>query len=813
MPNRQTQRLNRFIDESRYIDVYYSGRLLTDFFVGNIEIAEAYRFRLSDTVALKGLTVLGEDETFRNQTEGLFLPWLRAHNGHICCHIIHSSENGYQFCYASESEALNPTAAIESGLVQANTETADMQRVFGGKQSRGYIVNLGLKDAASYVAFLHTMEGKEFTLGFFSVPIQQESLTNEIANLNVMLLNLRSVVQNQQNYGRDTVYHVTAIIPAVEGACKTLERCIALLSGQPRYLFAYASSPNPETYKDLIHRLAGVSKPSEDNACTPKSLNYGQSDRQDEIVFLPNQSVLEKNYTSIWGNHFATVAAVDVIATWFAPPMSQQKGYSPIKLNQNEPNELPFANYQNPNSAASISLGMLDNGTAIGVPLHSLTKHTLIVGATGYGKTTTAIRLLQEAYRNGVPFVVIEAANKHYWQFVEQAPIRVYSAGADALPLKINPFIPENGTRIATHVQGLVEAFCSTFEQIDPIPQVVSEMVYRCYDKCGILLQEEASVGLNYPTIQDFFGTLQDVLTMYPDAETRNRITGAVNMRLTALRRGMIGTVIKGDENTSISEMYKTSTVIELDDVDGKDKQFIALILALKVNEFLRSQPLNMDKRPLKYLFVMEEAHHILSKPNENGTELHTDVGGHFAQMLAELSALGVGIITVDQRPDMLNRGAIANSAVKIIHRLQDGADVNVIREAMMLDELQTRMISHLREGQAIVSMPTEQGLFQVQIQRVRFANPKEKIWQMFVPYEETQSYDWQAALNQFKAADCSFQGLQQAINHIQLIWKGPMSRSYRMIAANNLCVRAELPVNNIRRLLFRLFQELQRGE
>ena len=49
------------------------------------------------------------------------------------------------------------------------------------------------------------------------------------------------------------------------------------------------------------------------------------------------------------------------------------------------------------------------------LPIQDLTKHTLIVGSTGSGKTMTTLFLLRELARTGVPFLVIEPVKTEYY--------------------------------------------------------------------------------------------------------------------------------------------------------------------------------------------------------------------------------------------------------------------------------------------------------------------------------------------------------------------------------------------------------------
>ena len=74
--------------------------------------------------------------------------------------------------------------------------------------------------------------------------------------------------------------------------------------------------------------------------------------------------------------------------------------------------------------------------------------------------------------------------------------------------------------------------------------------------------------------------------------------------------------------------------------------------------------------------------------------------------MLAEISAYGTGIVVVEQRPALIAPGAIANTGIKVIHTLQQGADIDTVLQGLALAQNANTIISRLRIGQAAVSFP-----------------------------------------------------------------------------------------------------------
>ena len=83
------------------------------------------------------------------------------------------------------------------------------------------------------------------------------------------------------------------------------------------------------------------------------------------------------------------------------------------------------------------------NFDKIGFNLNDLTKHMLIVGTPGSGKTTFSVGLLDQLWKNyKIPFLVIEPAKNEYRAMVDSIPdIQVFTPGKDFIsPYILNSF-------------------------------------------------------------------------------------------------------------------------------------------------------------------------------------------------------------------------------------------------------------------------------------------------------------------------------------------------------------------------------------
>src|SRR5690606_5962781 len=74
-----------------------------------------------------------------------------------------------------------------------------------------------------------------------------------------------------------------------------------------------------------------------------------------------------------------------------------------------------------------------------------------------------------------------------------------------------------------------------------------------------------------------------------------------------------------------------------------------------------------------------------------------------FTDMLAEMRAYGEGFIIADQIPSDLAPQIIKNTDVKIVHRLTAPDDRKVVAQSIDLNEEQTRHLTTLEPGVAVV--------------------------------------------------------------------------------------------------------------
>jgi hypothetical protein len=131
--------------------------------------------------------------------------------------------------------------------------------------------------------------------------------------------------------------------------------------------------------------------------------------------------------------------------------------------------------------------GILDRGVPTGnsvrLSRNDLTKHGLIVGITGSGKTNTCLGLLRQIWAGGtgLPFLVIESAKSEYRDLLSHPDfndLKVFTAADETVsPLRLNPFEAPDGILVRTHVDYVKSLFSAAFVLYPPMPYVLEQSV------------------------------------------------------------------------------------------------------------------------------------------------------------------------------------------------------------------------------------------------------------------------------------------------------------------------------------------------
>jgi hypothetical protein len=358
-----------------------------------------------------------------------------------------------------------------------------------------------------------------------------------------------------------------------------------------------------------------------------------------------------------------------------------------------------------------------DGNKRIKISSEELTKHTFITGSTGSGKSNTIYKLLSEVClkeESDTKFLVIEPAKGEYkevfggYEKIDgHKEVTVYGTNPYKVPklLQINPFSFPKGIHVLEHIDRLVEVFNACWPMYAAMPAILKEAIEKAYESVGWYLPESTSKG-EFPS----FSTVLDELPKAVDnsgywADTSANYKGALNARVHSLTNG-INKVIFGDD-IDPEELFNRNAIVDLSLVPSSDsKALIMGILVMKLQEFRTSEPKQPNSK-LRHITVLEEAHNLLRRTSDVQTQESSNLQGKSVEMLAntiaEMRTYGEGFIIADQSPGLLDMSVIRNTNTKIILRLPDESDRQLVGKAAGLNDNQIIELARIKTGVAAI--------------------------------------------------------------------------------------------------------------
>ena len=348
---------------------------------------------------------------------------------------------------------------------------------------------------------------------------------------------------------------------------------------------------------------------------------------------------------------------------------------------------------------------------------NDLTRHALVIGITGGGKTNTSKSLLSTLWNSEprIPFLVIESAKREYWEMRNLTGFEdliVFTLGAEAsatsVRYRINPFETVKGISLQTHIDNLLATFKAAFELYPPMPYILEEAVYEIYtDKGWDITENTNRYGFSeYPTLTDLDRKIDIVAERKGyHKEVESNVKAALHARLSSLMIGGKGAMLNTRKSVPISELLSRPVVLELEDIgDDETKSFVIGILLVQLYEYRKSQ-MTSGSRSLQHILMVEEAHRLLKNVPSSGEGSGTAAKAveFFCNLLAEIRTFGQGILIADQIPVKLAPDTIKNTNLKIVHRTVSGEDREAMGRAMNMTEEQINYLSSLRRGYAAV--------------------------------------------------------------------------------------------------------------
>lgn len=372
-----------------------------------------------------------------------------------------------------------------------------------------------------------------------------------------------------------------------------------------------------------------------------------------------------------------------------------------------------------------LHLGKDNNGYDVYFPLKLLSKHALLAGVPGSGKTYSMLHISSElAGKNNIPILILEPAKKEYRALAHNKNIpelTIFSPGSSgSFPLRINPFEFPRGLKLSEHITALNQVFEGAFDLTPPMPFLVSEAIEQVYRDHGWYPFEINDGEHTYPNIRELYEKIAELLDASDYApEIKSNLKSCPQVRIGSLITREMGNVFDVPKSTlSPEEWLKTKCVIELESLGPDAANFLTLLLLTIIRELLRQNP-NADKDKPRHVIFLEEAHNLIGPTTvanaENG-DAKVASTKYIVDMLAEVRALCEAIVIADQLPTGLAMQVTKNTSLKIGHRITAMDDRELLASTMSADGVQLERMAMFQPGHALCVYENVQKPFEIQI-------------------------------------------------------------------------------------------------
>jgi len=398
------------------------------------------------------------------------------------------------------------------------------------------------------------------------------------------------------------------------------------------------------------------------------------------------------------------VVTAEEASEFFRLPVGSDTVFAGLVVNEAGKTSRTYAD--NVVGGGDIAIGTLKSslhGDTIGISLRDLTKHMLIVGTPGSGKTTFSVSLLDRLWKDHqIPFLVIEPAKNEYRALVQSIPdLQVFTPGKNFIsPFVFNPFVPPKNVKLETYKSTLKTAFAAAVSMSTPLDKIFEEAVNNCYSDFRWLDTYTSDNKGQIFNIVDFIKCFAETFEAIGYTGDAQNIGRAGLVRLQSLVN-----LFDNYHSIPIEDLLTKPTVIELAAIEnGDQKALIISLLLLSILAYVNSNYLG--EGGLRNVILLEEAHVLLdadANKGEGEANPSAIAQGLVKRMLAEIRSYGVGIVIADQSPRKVTTDVVALTDIKLAFRLVEAQDKQILADSSNMNETQELRLAKLKPGEAFL--------------------------------------------------------------------------------------------------------------
>lgn len=458
-----------------------------------------------------------------------------------------------------------------------------------------------------------------------------------------------------------------------------------------------------------------VSVTEEKNYLTQNRIDNLSFDNEQSYFLLPwfiNQKLDEINSkNSIWSigvfskiRRFPYIVTEEEASEFFRLPVGDENVSAGLNVNESAKTAKTYTD--NIINGGDIEVGKLrssSKGDTIGFNLKDLAKHMLVVGTPGSGKTTFSVGMLDRLWKeHHVPFLVIEPAKNEYRALVQSIPdLQVFTPGKNFIsPFVYNPFVPPKNVKLETYKSTLKTAFAAGVSMTTPLDKIFEEAINNCYSDFRWLDTYTTDNKGKIFNITDFIKCFQQTFDEIGYTGDAKNIGRAGVVRLNSLVN-----LFDNYYSIPIEDLLSKPTIIELAAIENAEqKSLIIALLLLSILSYVNAN--YIGEGGLKNVILLEEAHVLLDSNSSSGqgeANPSSIAQGLIKRMLAEIRSYGVGLVIADQSPRKVGTDVVALTDMKVIFRLVEAADKQIIADSSNMSDAMIQRMSKLKPGEAFL--------------------------------------------------------------------------------------------------------------
>ncbi len=319
-------------------------------------------------------------------------------------------------------------------------------------------------------------------------------------------------------------------------------------------------------------------------------------------------------------------------------------------------------------------------------PIDALTRHALILGATGTGKTTLLRLLIMQVMAHAKVWIVEKDKAGADYRFLAAHP-EVIVLDAQSV-LALNPLEVHTPITLQETITAFVQVFCKSFGLLVGSQSQIVEVLYDMFG--------DWDLARGSPTLYDLEERTRR--KKFPGFSRSGQMKDSILNRLRGMLREAPDTY-SYSKGFSLPELANKHVIFELQGINDHHGRFMVLLLWLLLFKWrMKSGLIGAE---LSNLLVVDEASWFAPKFNDEHLGFSP-----LAQVMSQSRAAGLGTVLASQAANGLDNAVFVNTEMKIGFRLGDGQCIERASKAMALNKEQQAYIPKLGVGECIAQVP-----------------------------------------------------------------------------------------------------------